>query len=302
MERAREGAYQWGMAFAGRLDIRVYEWRVAMKKLSTALALAFALVLSFALVGCGGSKDYSENFTGTWKLTAMSGTTEDDIALMESFGMAMLLDLNEDKTLAFDMMGESMEGTWEAKSASECTLTIDGENATATLSGEELTLSSGDEEMTFKKISADEAAALRSTSGDQAASLLDGEGESDSAEAVDADFAPVTVADDSLVTLEIVGKKTDYWGDSGYVANITNNSDKAIYVTVPFDQSSVNDVMVDFWGSQTVQPGKKATDVFFYADSEDVASLDELANVDIVFEVWDNDTMDTLGSYPVILS
>lgn len=271
-----------------------------MKKLSTALALAFALALSFALVGCGGSKDYSENFTGTWKLSSMSDTTEEDIALLESFGMAMLLDLNEDKTLSFDMMGESLEGTWEAKSASECTLTIDGESATATLSGEKLTLTSGDEEMSFKKISADEAAALRSTSGDQAASLFDGEG--DSAEAVDASFAPVTVADDSLVTLEIVGKKTDAWGDSGYVANITNNSDKAIYVTVPFDKSSVNDVMVDFWGGQTVQPGKKATDVFFYADSEDVASLDELVNVEVVFEVWDDDTMDTLGGYPVTLN
>lgn len=271
-----------------------------MKKLSTALALAFALVLSFALVGCGGgSKDYSENFVGTWKLTSMSDTSEEDLALLESFGMAMLLDLNEDKTFALDMMGESMEGTWEAKSASECSITIDGESATATLSGEELVLSSGDEEMTFKKISAEDADALRTSSGEQAESLL---GEGDGAEVVDADFVPVTVADDDLVTFEIVGKETNSWGDPGYVANIVNNSDKVIYVTAPFDKSSVDDVMVDFWGTQTIQPGKKSIDGFFYADSEDVASLDELVNVEIVFEVWDNDTFDTLGSYSVTLN
>lgn len=271
-----------------------------MKKLSTALALAFALVLSFALVGCGGgSKDYSENFVGTWKLTSMSDTSEEDLEFLEAFGMTILLDFNEDKTLSMDVMGESLEGTWEAKSASECTLTVDGESMTATLSGEELTLSSDGEEMGFKKISADEAEALRTSSGEQAASLL---GDDDDAEVVDADFESVTVADDDLATFEIVGKKTDSWGDPGYVATITNNSDKVIYVTVPFDTSSVNDVMVDFWGSQTIQPGKKTTDGFFYADSDDVASLDELVNVEIVFEVWDNDTFDTLGSYPVTLN
>lgn len=113
---------------------------------------------------------------------------------------------------------------------------------------------------------------------------------------------PVTVADDDLVTFEIVGKETNSWGDPGYVANIVNNSDKVIYVTAPFDKSSVDDVMVDFWGTQTIQPGKKSIDGFFYADSEDVASLDELVNVEIVFEVRDNDTFDTLGSYSVTLN
>ena len=49
-------------------------------------------------------------------------------------------------------------------------------------------------------------------------------------------------------------------------------------------------------------PGKLAEGVFFYADSDDVASVSEMTNVEMVIEVWDNDTYETLASYDVTLN
>lgn len=41
---------------------------------------------------------------------------------------------------------------------------------------------------------------------------------------------------------------------------------------------------------------------FFYADSDDIASVSEMTNVEMVIEVWDNDTYETLASYDVTLN
>ena len=53
---------------------------------------------------------------------------------------------------------------------------------------------------------------------------------------------------------------------------------------------------------EVVLPGKLAEGAFFYADSDDVASVSEMTNVEMVIEVWDNDTYETLASYDVTLN
>ena len=52
--------------------------------------------------------------------------TAEDIAMLDAFGMSVGLDVNEDGTCALIMFGEPLDGTWEAKSATEATFTIDG--------------------------------------------------------------------------------------------------------------------------------------------------------------------------------
>lgn len=267
-----------------------------MKRSIMVAALALAITLGFALVGCGGApKDYAANFQGSWKMTSMAGASEDDLALMEAFGMSVVLDLNEDKTASLNMMGEEMAGTWEAKGETECSVTIESEAAVGKLSGEELSLSIEGEEMTFVKITAEEAAKLKEGATSLGGSV-DGGGER-----FDASFEPVDVTDDDICTIKLVAKKTDDWGDTGYVATIVNNADVPIYVTAPFDASSVDGKMVDFWGGATVQPGKTAEDVFIYADSDDVADMDSMKNVELVIEAWNDSTYDTLATYAVTL-
>ena len=51
--------------------------------------------------------------------------TAEDIAMLDAFGMSVGLDVNEDGTCALIMFGEPLDGTWEAKSATEATFTID---------------------------------------------------------------------------------------------------------------------------------------------------------------------------------
>lgn len=137
-----------------------------MKRIiSVVLASAFALVLGAALVGCGGgsSEDYTANFAGDWKLYEMedeSGvTSHDDIAMLDSLGMAAILTLGEDGAANLDLMGEIMSGTWEANSATECTVTLDGEAIDGTLADDMLVLESGGASMTFEKASAEAEAA-----------------------------------------------------------------------------------------------------------------------------------------------
>lgn len=277
-----------------------------MKRLLSITALALVIALSLAFTGCSGAqKDASAYFQGSWKMTNVAGATEDDIAAMEAFGMNVVLDLNEDKTAVLDVMGEEISGTWEAKSSTELTLTIEGSSVTGKLNGEELTIAVDGEEMTFQKVSAEEAAKIKEDAASMEGILSD-EGDdatsADSGVTYDASFTPVTVVDDDMWTIDVVAKKSDEWGDTGYVVDVNNKSDKSICVTVPSDVCSVNGKMVEFWGSEVVLPGKLAEGAFFYADSDDVASVSEMTNVEMVIEVWDNDTYETLASYDVTLN
>ena len=182
---------------------------------------------------------------------------------------------------------------------------IEGSSATGKLNGEELTIAVDGEEMTFQKVSAEEAAKIKEDAASMEGILSD-EGDdatsADSGVTYDASFTPVTVVDDDMWTIDVVAKKSDEWGGSGYVVDVNNKSDKPIYVTVPSDACSVNGKMVDFWGGEVVLPGKLAEGAFFYADSDDVASVSEMTNVEMVIEVWDNDTYETLASYDVTLN
>ena len=86
------------------------------------------------------------------------------------------------------------------------------------------------------------------------------------------------------------------------IAAKSEKTDKTIYVTIPFDSASIDGVMVDFWGGETLMPGASVTDAFFYVDSDDVANLNDITNVAGVIEVWDDNTYDTLGSYDFTLN
>lgn len=270
-----------------------------MKKSISIVLMALVVALSLAFTGCS-TKNIEENFQGSWKMTSIAGASEDDMALIEAFGMSVVLDLNEDKSASVNMMGETISGSWEAKSATECSFTVDGDTATGKLNGEELTLAIEGEEMTFVKITAEEATELKEASSSMVGAFS--EGNEVTAQMYDESFSPVSVADDDICTITLVAKMSDDLGYSGYVADITNNSDVPLYITAPFDKSSVDGKMVDFYGGETIQPGKTLEGMFFNASSEDVASIDEMKNVELVIEAWNDDTYEVMGSYTVTLN
>ncbi len=123
------------------------------KKWLAILASVFALCL--LLVGCGSNEDASKNFIGDWKLVGMEedgkATSKEDIKLMESFGMKVVMSFKEDKTFSLSFAGEEETGKWEAKSASEASLKVDGETVSVKLSDGELTLEQDGTKMIFER-------------------------------------------------------------------------------------------------------------------------------------------------------
>ena len=281
------------------------------KKWVAMLASVFALCL--VLAGCCGGADAAKNYVGDWKLSGMEEngevTSADDLKLMEDLGMTITLSVKEDKTFSLNVMGDETSGTWEAKSASEATFTVDGQSVPATLADGVLTLESDGTKMQFEKgtVAASSGGAGSSgaaatsgsattggtetpTSTDNGTTMVDG-GE----EAV----VPIglTIADDDICTIEIVDKKADWAGDPGYTVKITNKSDKAVSAVSKYGTFSVDGKMVDPVLVETIQPGKYVEGFMWFSD-DDVASVDALVNVEGTIEVYDDETFDTLGEYP----
>lgn len=126
-------------------DIETMETTKTMKRKSllAILVCCFALCVAMALAGCGDSKaDYSKNFTGDWEISSMVDAEEDidadTLDFMKAMGLNCTLTLKEDKTASIDLFGEVSEGTWEPKSASECSVTLEGNSMNGKLDGEKL--------------------------------------------------------------------------------------------------------------------------------------------------------------------
>lgn len=281
------------------------------KKWVAMLASVFALCL--VLAGCGG--DAAKNYVGDWKLTGMEengeATSADDIKLMEDMGLSVTMSVKEDKTFSMNVMGEEMSGTWEAKSASEATFTVEGQSVPVTLANGVLTLEQDGTKMMFEKgtVSTSGSSGAASSGTDTATGTAGTGTDAGTATGTDAGTTsagtseeaaiPIgqTIADDDICTIEIVDKKADWAGDPGYTVKITNKSDKAITAVSQYGTFSVDGKMVDPVLVETIQPGKYVESFMWFSD-DDVASLDQLVNVEGTIEVYDDETYDTLGEYP----
>ncbi|MDD6694424.1 MAG: hypothetical protein PUE38_08760 [Olsenella sp.] len=275
------------------------------KKWVAVVASVFALCL--ALAGCAGGSggtggaDPSKNYVGDWKLVGMEengeATSADDIKLMESMGMTVALSVKEDKSFSLSVFGEELPGTWEAKSDSEATFTVDGQSIPATLANEVLTMEQDGTKMMFEKgtVSASSSGAAASggdAGGSSGAAAAVGSGATDEA------AIPIgqTIADDDVCTIEVVNKTADWAGDPGFTLKITNKSDKVIDVTGKYGTFSVDGRMMDPALFETVQPGKYVECFMWFSDG--IESVDELVNVEGTIEVYDEATYDTLAEYP----
>ena len=124
------------------------------KKIGIIAALACALVLCFALVGCGGGSVDKSKFVGSWGLE--SGSDEnldaDSIELMKSLGLEVTLTLKDDDTGTLNLFGEEMNITWSASSATEGKIEMEeAGSANMKIEDEKLVLSDDSSSMTFSK-------------------------------------------------------------------------------------------------------------------------------------------------------
>lgn len=287
----------------------------AKKKWVAMLVSVFALCL--VLAGCTAGGDATKNFVGDWKLVGMEEngetTSPEDIQLMEGLGMTVTLSVKEDKTFVLNVFGDETSGSWEAKNPSEASLTVDGQTVSATLANGVLTMEQDGAKLSFEKGTPSTGSGGDSTTSggsegvtgtDTGTTAVGAPSGGDTAGITTTDGGgeaaiPIgqTIADDDICTIEVVDKKADWAGDSGYTLRITNKSDKKLRVFASYGSFSVDGKMVDPVLSELVLPGKYS-ETFMWFDSSDVASVDDLVNVEGTFEVDDDDTYDTLAEYP----
>lgn len=135
-----------------------------MKKGIIVALFACVFALSLALVGCGGGGgDVKAAWVGTWDLTEMeeSGqvTGSEDIEMLKGLGLTVNLELKEDGTGALVLFGESMNGKWEAKSATDATFTYEGQTINMKITDGKLTMEQNGSKLTFVKGTASSASA-----------------------------------------------------------------------------------------------------------------------------------------------
>ena len=276
------------------------------------LACLVAFVMCVVLTGCSGGANMptTADFAGTWDVKEITGddaTTSADMDTLHSMGMDCYLNLNKDGTAQFVLFGETLDCTWKIKDAKTLTLTADGSDSDLTYENDQLLLkddSSGkNDTMVFVRGDAKEAPAA--TGGSSSSETVDqvindttnkSDTSSSSSSAV-VYPTPIVVANDSLVTIEVLGTETDWADDPGYNLKITNNSDKEIYVSSSSGSFSVNNKMVDPYLGETIKPGAYSECFLYFSSSELGGGTEKLVNVDGELVVYDAD-WNELATYP----
>ena len=238
---------------------------------------------------------------GVWRLEEIvsddedSATSAEDLATINELGLRCGVELYDDGTGRFVLFGEEMDVAWELDGGSTGTFTLGGSVAQMTVEGDQLTLTNdGGDTMRLVR---DDAYDLDSSAD---VSEVTGTGTDIDFGDEDEVFIEIgqTIVDDDLVTIEVLGKGTDWAGDPYYRLRVTNNSDRTIYVTDSWDSFSLNGMMADPVLGITVKPGAYAEDDMWWSSSDvGEGGVELLVNVDGSLEVWDDETYDTLATY-----
>ena len=240
---------------------------------------------------------------GYWELVSgkADGTelTEDDIQMMNDWGMKVVLYLGEDGKATLDLFGEVQDSTWDIE---KCTLGYDGETGTLELADDKLTFAAEETSLVFKK--GDDSLADQIKTDRESEKITDmgdpddgDDGTTSSTEAATVPIdPPVTIADDEIVTVVATDRAADEWGQVGIMLTLTNNSDRKIGMSIPNDSCAVNGVMNDNWFYTAVLPGTSATKLCAF---EGIDSIDELVNIQCQLDVYDDETYEDIASYPI---
>lgn len=130
---------------------------MSMKKGIVAL-LACMFALSLALVGCSGGGDVKAAWVGTWDPIEWTEEGQlrnsDDLQMLKDLGLTFSLELNDDGTAKLMIVGEAVNGEWEAKSATEGTFKLEDGSADMKIADGKLTMQLANDTIVFEKTDA----------------------------------------------------------------------------------------------------------------------------------------------------
>ena len=142
----------------------------------TIIALACCIFAAcLALAGCtgagaGNGDDAKKAFIGTWALAEIvedgQATSADDLETLKSLGFEIHVDLNEDGTAALVLFEESLDGTWEAESATQGTITLNDHTVSMVIEDSQLRFEQGGAALAFEK-SAEQGSTSASSAGSE---------------------------------------------------------------------------------------------------------------------------------------
>ena len=222
---------------------------------------------------------------GTYRITYMDAGGEsisgEELALMESLGLTVRLELYEDGTGYLVVFGEETELRWN-----DTYLLVEGEPAEYTYDGRTLNiLSDGEAIMTFEKIDASSASAAGQAGRDAQGS--------DTSASRESDFTQVTgtLGENGEYEVSILGAEgvTDMLDEDAvrFYYSFTNNSDTAecAFLSLLFDAEEdgsvlsetfvVTDIILEEFGNDTlnIQPGVTILCVVEYSYQPDGSEM-----------------------------
>lgn len=266
-------------------------------KLKIFAAIACVATLCLALVGCGGDKsaEWKKAVVGTWEVTEITGTSQDDIDMMKAFGLNVELVFQNDDSFKLGMFGETIDGTWKATSADKVVLKAEGDEITCTLKDDVLSIDVEGDVMKFKKVS-DEPKEIK------AADFGSASGDSGTSATADQEVVSIdkVVLDNEIAKVTVIDKKKDWIDSCGYTIKVENKSDAVFDITTVNGTWVVNGKMCEPFYYETVQPGAYA-ETFVSFSTDKVKDLSELVNVKGELEICDSDTLDTILTFPLTL-
>ena len=254
-----------------------------MKRL-TLPAILVTAVLAFTLAGCssGGQSMTDDALKGTWKLDSTSDVGFDAYA---SFG--------EDALFEMIVSDSYIDGEWSVSGAEGKVVTSDDHTVTLTYSNNKLTLGGKDgSKLVFVKDDSEEVADLFA--------LDESQYDIQELQVVDEVITPiepgVVVGDDATAAIMLTGKGTDFTGDPCYQLQITNKTDKTIYIGAE-DDFTVGGKAVEAGLGDEITPGETLVTTMYFSQDDLGGGLEMLTTTDGIIIVYDNDTDDELAQY-----
>ena len=125
-----------------------------------AVLVACMFALALGLVACGGSggdqtAKGKEAYVGEWALSGMEseGTAigADEIEQLKSLDITVTLTLKDDLTGELILVGEPMAITWEPKTATEASITIEADTVPMTITDGTLSFEQSGTKLEFQK-------------------------------------------------------------------------------------------------------------------------------------------------------
>ena len=279
-----------------------------------AVALTVSLVACGGAPAGPNLDEIAGEFVGTWEMSHAEfeegPISEEEYDAVTDLGMHVTLDLDESGDILLDAFGSQYNGTWEIKDEGTVTVTLDGESVDMPITDDELVLEYMGETMYFEKVS-DEPNMDRDPSENSGGAEVEGTVDEnlDDLEEVEGTGSgeietisdllteeqvlnqqlyaasvtvteplDVTIWDDDMVLVKIIGIGEDFEGDTGYLMSIENRSDTDFVVTNLTTELEGEDVWYDatFYGPCLAG---QSTESYFYFDLDNVGTITSASNV-----------------------